>query len=349
MGICSGAGNENKNRIEGPKENPTEATNKDEIKVEIYPGGAKKIPKKNIDEAEKSICKILIGKTNGTGFFVWTPFNGAKSLITNYHVINRNIIYKNISITLEIYNKKRFILNLSNFLNNIKFFEKLDITVIQINSLEDLCQNITFLEVDMNYINGYNNYLNKDIFTLGYPNGEDIDFSPGKIINIFENEFYHDCDTDKGNSGSPILLSSDKRVIGIHKAGIPAKNVNIGTFIGTIFEKEKKYRIINNNDEALIPRAKKNPYNKPEYENPPNIINIRFSTSAGLKTNIAIHENESIRTLFQKYIDKLKLPYNYLANKLIFISNGHMIHPFSNELIRYKFRNGDLIQVIGGY
>ena len=51
MGIFDGSGNENKNKIEGPKENPIVATNESEkngIIVELYTGGAKKIPKKNI-------------------------------------------------------------------------------------------------------------------------------------------------------------------------------------------------------------------------------------------------------------------------------------------------------------
>ena len=349
MGICDTASKEGKNKTDGQKENPKQVTNKsgkNEIIGEIFAGGAKKIPMKNIDEAKKSICKILFGKRNATGFFVVTPFNGTKSLITNYHVINRDIINEYISITLELHDKKIYKLNLANFYNNIKFYEKLDITVIQINTLEDLCQNVSFLEVDMNYINGYNNYLEKDIFTLGFPNGEDMVFSPGKIIQIIENEFYHNCDTENGYSGSPIILSSDKRVIGIHRGGVPSKNTNIGTFIGTILENERNYNIINNNYEALIPRSKKNPYSKHENENNSNILNIRFIEPTGLTTNIIISGNETIRTLFQKYMDRLKLPDKYLLNELIFLYNGNSIDPFSNELICNKFPNGISIKVV---
>ena len=56
-----------------------------------------------------------------------------------------------------------------------------------------------------------------------------MDFSPGIIINISENIFYHKCDTDEGYSGSPIILSSDKRVIGIHKFSIESENMNYAT------------------------------------------------------------------------------------------------------------------------
>ena len=249
MGICERLCNGNKNKISEEKENPKQITDeyiKNNIENQLYPGGTKKISKIIIDEAAKSICKISFLKVYGTGFFLWTSFNGAKSLITNYHVINPDIIKKNISITLETYNKKLFTLNLANFQNYIQFFEVPDITVIKINSLENLCQNVLFLEFDMNYINGYNNYLNKDVFTLGYPLGKDLGFSQGEITDVTDNLFHHNCDTDRGYSGSPIILSPDKRVIGIHRGGLPTEKINIGTFLGTIFEKENK--IININD-----------------------------------------------------------------------------------------------------
>ena len=252
MGICERFCNSNSKKEFEQKANPKQVIDKSEpiepeIENELYPGGAKRIPKKIIDEASKSICKITFLNMFGTGFFLRTSFNGAKFLLTNYHVINKNIINNNISITLETYNKKIFTLNLANFQNYIQFFEAPDITVIRINSLEILCQNVTFLEVDMNYISGYNNYLKKDIFTLGYPYGNDMDFTQGTITEITDDLFYHNCETDKGYSGSPIILSSVKRVIGIHRGGLPAENINIGTFLGAI-EKISNYKIINYNN-----------------------------------------------------------------------------------------------------
>ena len=251
MDINEGLYKENINKADSQKSNPKQVIDesiKYKIHNELYSGGPKKISKKIIDEASKSICKITFSKMYGTGFFLWTSFNNAKLLITNYHVINRDIVNKNIFIKLEIYNKKIFILTLANFQNNIQFFEFPDITVIKINFLDNLCQNVIFLEVDMNYINGYNNYLAKDIFTLGYPFGKDLSFSQGIITDITENLFYHNCDTDHGYSGSPIILSSDKRVIGIHRGGLPVEKINIGTFLGSIFEKNYKIIYYNNNN-----------------------------------------------------------------------------------------------------
>ena len=65
------------------------------------------------NKALKSICKIIIKSYNniveetGTGFFMKIS-NSLKYLITNYHVINPDIINKHIEI--EIHNQKKMIL-----------------------------------------------------------------------------------------------------------------------------------------------------------------------------------------------------------------------------------------------
>ncbi len=61
---------------------------------------------------EMSICKIKIGKEQGTGFFCKIPFpdknNLLKVLITNNHVIGEDILYKKDSkITIYIKEKKK--------------------------------------------------------------------------------------------------------------------------------------------------------------------------------------------------------------------------------------------------
>ena len=52
-------------------------------------------------------------------------------------------------------------------------------------------------------------------------------------INNFE--FEHNILTEKGSAGSPIILFNTLKVIGIHKHGYLSKNINVGTFIGKIF------------------------------------------------------------------------------------------------------------------
>ena len=69
-----------------------------------------------------------------------------------------------------------------------------------------------------------------------------------------DNEFKHNCDTDKGSSGSPIILASNLNVIGIHTGGVIKTNesFNLGTFIGTIMSnKINNYNMNNKNTKAI--------------------------------------------------------------------------------------------------
>ena len=52
-----------------------------------------------------------------------------------------------------------------------------------------------------------------------YPEGEYLSSSEGKIKKIDNFEFMYDASTEKGSSGSPILLRNTTKVIGIRKKG----------------------------------------------------------------------------------------------------------------------------------
>ena len=116
---------------------------------------------------KKSICKIIINnKPSGTGFFM--EIKSFKYLITCYHVISSDLL-DNI-INIENWEQKIFILKLNN--NSTIFFEDLDITLIKIN--ESNIENISFLNYDENIINGYEQYEKINVFTLGYPSGDEL-------------------------------------------------------------------------------------------------------------------------------------------------------------------------------
>ena len=73
-------------------------------------GDHKPVPLEIANMLSKSICKIIYymektQKVKGTGFFM--IYNSLKLLISVNHVINSNLINKNIEI--EFYNKKRLI------------------------------------------------------------------------------------------------------------------------------------------------------------------------------------------------------------------------------------------------
>ena len=189
-----------------------------------------------VKETEKSICKIFLNSKNimSTGFFMKTG-DSKKYLITCYHVVR---LLTNEHIILELYNQKEVKLNIENL--NIKSFENLDITLIEIKDIDKILKDIKYLYYDINYTLGYNIYKNGYIFTIGYSHDK-LQISTGKIIKVNNSEFKHNLSIGEGSSGSPIMLLNNNlneiRVIGIHKCG--GININFGIFIGEILDKNK--------------------------------------------------------------------------------------------------------------
>ena len=65
------------------------------------------------------------------------------------------------------------------------FIERLiDITVIEINNNDDFIEDIEFLDYDLNYLKGYSQYKNIEVFSVGYPNGEKLKSDSGIIKEI---------------------------------------------------------------------------------------------------------------------------------------------------------------------
>ena len=184
--------------------------------------------KKIMEQMERNICKINIGKNQGTGFFCKIPFPNQNKLlpvfITNNHIINNDILNKeNMKIELDIKgedNIKEIILN-----NRMKYTNKeYDITIIEIKE-EDNIKN--YLELDDIIINDIINnknknkgYINETIYIIQYPENK-LSVSYGILDKIYEDKIYnfnHKCSTKGGSSGSPILNINNK-IIGIHKEG----------------------------------------------------------------------------------------------------------------------------------
>jgi len=194
----------------------------------------RKVDVSTVNKVSKCVCKIIInenkGAKAGTGFFL--IYKDKKYLITCYHIVNSE--KKNYQI--EIYNKKEFNLQLKNrFVLLLK--KPFDITAIEINENDEFINYIDFLDYDLNYINGNDQYKDLEVYVLGYPKGLESVAESGVIKRINNFEFYHDINTEGGSSGSPILLFNINKVIGIHKQVDIAKQLNVGTFINIIFEK----------------------------------------------------------------------------------------------------------------
>ena len=179
-----------------------------------------------------------------TGFFMKMDLKGEKNnfLVTCQHSISQGEIDSKQKI--DIYfgkagNEQKTEIVLDDKKRLIKTDENLDITLIQILK-EDKIKEKRYLYPDLNYKNnGFQIYYNSQVFAAGYPNvvvfKKERHISSGNITKITENQFYHNCDTREGSSGSPIINIS-KLVIGIHFGSDKNGKSNYGTFIGSIID-----------------------------------------------------------------------------------------------------------------
>ena len=168
-------------------------------------------------EKKDAVCKLITG--SGTGFFCKFKVNGRimKALFTNNHVLNENLIKENSIIELR---NKDEIKELKITSNRFKCTNKeLDYTCIQILDNEDYNN---FLEIDDNIKcqNPNVQYGNKLGVVYQFPDNQDLSCGEGFIEGIKKvndnNIIIHKIITDIGASGSPIVLSDNLKVIGIH-------------------------------------------------------------------------------------------------------------------------------------
>ena len=316
-----------------------------------------------INKVKISICKILYeipskdkpgekDKISGTGFFMNVPLNGEtfRYLITNNHVINENLFDKNINqnIILEIDNEKKINFLLNSTYRNIHFLpgQELDIAAIQIIEEDfEIIRNVHFLDYDKNYSNGYDKYINQNVFALGYPGINSISIGIGKIIgkeghqfspNIPTaggHQFFHNIPTAGGSSGSPIINSETREIIGIHKGAITDTEGKVvhkmGTFIGIIveeiknkFDSQKKSL----KDNYIWAEIDVNEYNKDRE------IYILNSYQEILRKNnvppeMYIYIEEEIKNC-EIEIDKKKIPFSY----------RHKFTEMGKHIIVYSFK-----------
>ena len=129
---------------------------------------------------------------------------------------------------------------------------------------------------------------------------------------------------------------------------------------GPIYNPQPPYNPVpsysNNNDNAnnvyvndtmkeLIPRGDNTIKYVSEDKNAPNLMNINFKASTGLNVIMTIPGNTTLKSLFEKYMDRLHLPQIYLGNEIQFLYSGMKVDTNSNELVCNKFKNGVTITV----
>lgn len=216
-----------------------EKTYQNELYIEnemILEGSGQIINLNNVNIIGKSTCLIKYTEDNlnkkGTGFFIELPILNSnkpmKGLMTNNHILNhKNLKKKGFSINFEIQDTL-FTLNPKNHFTFSDPF--LDVTFIKLEEEEIDNLGIDCLEIHEE------EFIQKDVFIVHYPNGKNLSFSQGKIKNIWGYNLLHTVSTDRGSSGSPLVLSSDNKIIGIHKSAIKEKQCNAATNIQTIVQ-----------------------------------------------------------------------------------------------------------------
>ena len=188
--------------------------------------------KKIIYQMENCICQIYLDdNSTGTGFFTKIRFQNIllPVLITNNHILNENDIENNKIIKLTINNiEKEIIIDNSRkkYTNSL-----LDVTFIEIKLNEDDINENNIMEIDENFlVKQKSNIEGKTIYILQYPKG-DLSVSYGIINKIKDRTIHHYCNTEKGSSGSPMLLLKNFKIIGIHYGSSQNNDINYGTLI----------------------------------------------------------------------------------------------------------------------
>ena len=124
----------------------------------------------NLHEVCKSICKIIYKNTFGTGFFVKLYKEGKEllCLMTNEHVITKEMIESNVVIDVKYdYEKKWIQIKLDEKERYMNYNKKMDISIVEIEP-NDKIKEKYFLLPNINSIN----YINKDIYIVQFPGGK---------------------------------------------------------------------------------------------------------------------------------------------------------------------------------
>ena len=204
-----------------------------------------------IEQMEKSVCKIDINESVGTGFFCIIPYddwNSLKVLMTNNHVLENKDIIPGKIIKFSLNNdliKKEILIDKSRKTYTNKLY---DVTIIEIKQ-NDGIEIDSFLEIDNQIFKKETNFfLNIPIYLLHYPKGIEIKKGDGTIKRIYEDNYTieHFCDSETGSSGGPLINLKSFKIVGIHKGGHNKININLGTLLKLPI-KDFKEKMKNNN------------------------------------------------------------------------------------------------------
>ena len=340
-------------------------------------GGMTEITK----QMQYNICKIYKTGGTGTGFLCNLPYNSVKIpfLITNNHVLKEEYIEINKTITISFnIGGKEMIKNILINKSRITLTNKdLDFTLIEIKNNDNIdLSHIFEIEenININEESLRNKFVQESIYSLHYPNGDNIVASFGLIKNINDKKIQHCCWTEEGSSGAPIITLKDHKVVGIHYGF--KKNLNEAIFFKSVilelskykndnipqrdnnqlFQLNVDYNLLNNNINAnYINKVNEQKEKIIEDENSGPIIpfpeenctnyNIIFVDSSNLKTNIIIPPDKDVNILFDIYKRNRKIK-DISNDDILFVYNGSFVDTNQNLKIKEVFQNFSKLTVI---
>ena len=187
-------------------------------------------------QMNQCICKIYIKHGVGTGFFCLISFpNGQNKipvLITCNHILKDEDLQIEKKINISFSNDEKIKEILIKKDRKIYTSREKDITIIEIKPNDDISN---FLELDYEVLSPQFKYIYKymSVYTLHYPRGDKAKVSFGiiKEINEEEGRIIHNCFTEPGSCGGPILSNSSFKVIGIHVGTLKQFNQKFGLLL----------------------------------------------------------------------------------------------------------------------
>ena len=147
--------------------------------------------------------------------FFELPTKNYKFLITNNYILDKNFLDQEKELIIYDLNDNKHEINLQ--INRFKITDSsLDFTLIEILEEDNVNNFFKFLQID-EFINS-KDYKNEEIFSYHFPNGKNIKYSVGKILEKNNNSnFIYSTENEELTSGSPIILKYNSKVIGIFK------------------------------------------------------------------------------------------------------------------------------------
>ena len=308
---------------------------------------------KILEQMTNCICKVKSKGIYGTGFFCRIRFldnTFIKVLTTSYQILDEHYFKENNEINLIINNQARIInLNKKRKIYSNKDF---DLTLIEIKESDKIND---YFELDENILSQENPklfYENKTIYIIQYLNMEKASVSYGIFNDLIDSEIKHTCNIKPGSNCSPILMSTNNKIIGISK--VSEKNdINKGIFLKVPINefknqidkkeeiKEKKINIIDNKltDTNLL------------IERPKMMVVFKIGRGRGYSYGLIVNYGMTVEQLLQKFIKKVKgLDYeNIEKSKIKFLFNSVKIN--ENEkvlktLVEKYFQNRRLPTII---